>query len=105
MKQREQAKAVLQKVHEIDSRRYVGDMGASDIMIDFAAACKLAEISELQREAIALVYIDGLTQQTAADHLGVERSAFAKRIKNGITAIEEVYICWQFKDESEAAAA
>ncbi len=105
MKAKGRAKGLLTKIHEIDNRRFLGDTAASDIMIDFAAAVKMAELTPLQTEALSMLYIDGYTQQQAADLLGVERSTFAKRAKNGLDALEEIYQYWAFLDEREDAAA
>ena len=105
MKAPGQAKATLARIHEIDSRRFLGDIAASDILIDFQAAVKKAGLTEMQKTAIALVYIDGHTHESAAEHMNVERSTITKAIKSGIQRIDEIYEYWGYLDEREEQAA
>lgn len=102
---KQEAKAILQTLPELDTRRYAGDIAASDTLVDFAAACKKANLTELQKEAIALIYVEGHTQQSAADLLGVERSTLAKRANSGTAALEEIYTYWRYQDEAKGLAA
>ena len=97
-----EAKKILQQLPKLDACRYDGDIAATDILIDFAAACELAQLTDEQKEALALLYIDGYTQEGAAALVGVERSTMTKRALNGTAALEEVYAYWRYHDEAEA---
>ena len=100
-----EAKAILQQLPALDTRRYDGDLSASDTILDFLTACRLANITAQQREALVLLYIEGHTQQSAADMLGIERSTLAKRANKATKALEEVYVYWRYYDEARGLVA
>lgn len=50
----------------------------------------LASLTDAQREAVRLVWIEGYTQQEAAEELGITQQAVAIRLKNAKTAATEL---------------
>lgn len=44
-----QARSILRQYHEISSRRYAGDYGACDVLIDFDIAVDKARLTRRQR--------------------------------------------------------
>lgn len=96
-----EAKRILQQLPKLEACSSEGDIAATDILIDFEAACKLAQLTAEQQEALALLYIDGYTQEVAAALVDVERSTMTKRALKGTAAIEEVYEYWRHLDDAE----
>lgn len=75
-------------------RRYAGDTAASDIVIDIITAINRAGLTDRQREAIALVYGNDLTQEEAGKRMGVRRESIKRHIKVAETKIARVYEYW-----------
>lgn len=99
---RSQARSILRQFHEISSRRYTGDYGACDVLIDFDRAVTLARLTRRQTVALTLIYGEGLTQAEAARRLGVARPTITEFLSVGERKIDEVYDKWQEKDEEMA---
>lgn len=113
MKQRKStAKAILTNLHALRQRRYVGDLDASDTLIDFERACKMAKLTKRQSEAIHLKYDVGLTQKEAGERMGVGQDVVSEHIRKATEELDGVYEMWAwmdgeltpdyFKDELEA---
>ena len=98
IKRKSTAKAVLTNYHALKERRYLGDLDASDTLIDFERAVKLAKLTKRQAEALNLVYGADLTQKQACERLGIERSALTEHLRKAIDEIEEVYEAWAWRD-------
>lgn len=98
MKRKSIAKAILSNLHALKERRYVGDLDASDTLIDFERALALAKLTKRQSEAIRLVYDVGLTQKQAAAEMGVSQQAVADFLRVATEEIEEVYEMWAWMD-------
>lgn len=92
------AKAILSNLHALKERRYVGDLDASDTLIDFERALALAKLTKRQSEAIRLVYDVGLTQKQAAMEMGVTQPTLAEFLKLAAEELDEVYEMWAWKD-------
>jgi len=86
-KRKSYAKAVLTNLHALRERRYVGDLDASDTLIDFERAVKAAKLTARQAEAITLVYDVGLTQDVVSEH-----------IRKATAELDEVYEMWAWLD-------
>ncbi len=104
-------KALLRDRHKLASRRFNGDMAASDIIIDLHSAMNTAGLTERQTEAIALVYGMDLTQKDAAAIMGVSREAVTQFIEGAADKIARIYHAWDYgeivaeldvEDEEEA---
>lgn len=98
MKRKSTAKAILSNLHALRERRYVGDLDASDTLIDFERALSLAKLTKRQSEAIRLVYDVGLTQKQAAMEMGVGQDVVSKHIRKATEELDEVYEMWAWMD-------
>lgn len=96
---RSQARSILRQFHEISSRRYAGDYGACDALIDLQTAISRARLTRRQTQAISYVYGDGLTQAEAAERLGVRQNTLSEVLANGERRIDAVYDRWSELDE------
>lgn len=96
-KRKSTAKAVLSNYHALKERRYLGDLDASDTLIDFGRAVGLANLTKRQAEALNAVYGADLTQKQACEQLGIERSALTEHLRKAIDEIDEVYEMWAWK--------
>lgn len=92
------AKAILSNLHALRERRYVGDLDASDTLIDFERALCLAKLTKRQSEAIRLVYGVGLTQKQAAKEMGVAREVITEHIRKATEELDGVYEMWAWLD-------
>lgn len=92
------AKAILSNLHALKERRYVGDLDASDTLIDFERALALAKLTKRQSEAIRLVYDVGLTQKLAAAEMGVGQDVVSEHIRKATEELDEVYEMWAWMD-------
>ena len=104
VKEREYAKAVLQNYFKLKERCYLGDIDATEALIDLERAIKLAELTERQREAIHYRYICDYTQEKCAEILGISRITLLEHERLALQAINEVYIMWAYRDEAEEMA-
>jgi len=92
------AKSILSNLHALKERRYVGDLDASDTLIDFERALALAKLTKRQSEAIRLVYDVGLTQKLAAVEMGVGQDVVSEHIRKATEELDEVYEMWAWMD-------
>ena len=97
-KRKQYAKAVLTNLHALRQRRYVGDLDASDTLIDFERAVEMAKLTARQAEALTLVYDVGLTQKLAAVEMGVGQDVVSEHIRKATEEIDEVYEMWAWMD-------
>jgi len=97
IKRKSTAKAILSQYHALKERRYVGDLDASDTLIDFERAVSLAKLTQRQAEAINLVYGEDLTQKKAAEIMGVDFTNVSHAIREAANNIDEVYEMWAWK--------
>ena len=87
MKRKTTAKEVLSSLHTLRERRYVGDLSASDTLIDLSSAIKDANLTERQIEALELVYVKDLTQKRAGEQMGVGQNTVSMLISRAVEAI------------------
>lgn len=97
-KRKQYAKAVLTNLHALRQRRYVGDLNASDTLIDFERAVGMAQLTARQAEALRLVYDVGLTQKKAAEAMGVAQPVVTEFLRLATEEIDEVYEMWAWLD-------
>jgi len=88
------AKAVLTNLHALRERRYLGDLDASDTLIDFERAVSLAKLTQRQAQAIKLVYGEDLTQVKAAEIMGVSQPNIKEYTNDAVEKIDDVYEMW-----------
>lgn len=98
------AKAILTNLHALRQRRYVGDLDASDTLIDFERALAMAKLTKRQTEAIRLVYDVGLTQKLAAVEMGVGQDVVSEHIRKATEELDEVYEMWAWLDGELSAS-
>lgn len=87
MKRKTTAKEVLSSLHALRERRYVGDLSASDTLIDLSSAINDANLTERQIEALELVYVKDLTQKSAGEQMGVGQNTVSMLISRAVEAI------------------
>lgn len=88
-------KKLLADRHAIGSLRYRGDTDASDILLDLNEAIDRARLSRRQAEAIAIVYGLGVTQNDAAEVLGIRQPTLSKYLDEAARKIARVYRNWE----------
>lgn len=98
MKRKSTARAILTIMHALKQRRYVGDLNASDTLIDLERAIGMAQLTKRQQEALALVYDVGLTQKQAGAHMGIAQKNISELIERATEELDEVYEMWAWKD-------
>lgn len=98
-------KALLRDRHKLASRRFSGDMAASDIIIDLHSAMNTAGLTERQTEAIALVYGMDLTQKDAASIMGVSQQAVDQFIEGAADKMARIYHAWDYGEVITGLAA
>ncbi|MCY9546801.1 sigma factor-like helix-turn-helix DNA-binding protein [Lysinibacillus xylanilyticus] len=99
MKRKSTVKAILSNLHALRERRYVGDLNASDTLIDFERACEMAKLTKRQKEAIHFVYSVGFTQEKAGKEMGVGQDVVSSHIDAATVKIDEIYEMWALMDE------
>lgn len=65
-------------------------------MIDLHSAIESAALTDRQAEAIALIYGLDVTQQAAADVMGITRQAVQQAVEAAIERITAVYKRWNY---------
>lgn len=96
-KRKSTAKAVLSNYHALKERRYLGDLDASDTLIDFERAVGLANLTKRQSEALNAVYGADLTQAKAAEIMGVAQPNVKAYMNDAIEKIDDIYEMWAWK--------
>lgn len=71
-----------------------GDYGVVDLIVDTEIAISEANLTDKQWVAIALVLMQGFTQEEVATMVGVTQGAIAQRIKTGTQRIADVFAKW-----------
>lgn len=94
-KQKTKARALLENHDALVQRRYVGDMAASDELLDLATAIEKAGLTERQAQVIKLRYVDGWETDRLVKSLGIARQVIQRAEDNGITKIEAIFDGWQ----------
>jgi RNA polymerase sigma factor (sigma-70 family) len=101
---------LLSEYHALINRQYQGDYAAVDILCDLATAINRAGLTDRQRQAIELVYVDDMTQEDAAKALGIRQDTVSRHLTIAATKIARVYEYWSrhgegytlgFEEESE----
>jgi len=63
--------------HEIYERQFKGDYNAVIILIDLADAIERAYLTDRQKAALSLLYIEGFTQPEAAQRMNVTKQTIS----------------------------
>lgn len=89
-----QVKRLLRDYHALKARQYDGDYDAVILLVDLERAIELAGLTERQREALRLVYIEDLIQKDAAKRLYIQQQNVAAYADRACEKIAEVYEKW-----------
>jgi DNA-directed RNA polymerase specialized sigma24 family protein len=87
-------KQLLGDYHAFKARQYLGDYEAVVVLADLAEAVRLAGLTERQRQALALVYDEDLTQVEAGKRIGVTQQAIEYYIGEATERIADIYYYW-----------
>lgn len=98
-KHERRVRKLLMNIHAIEQRQYYkGDYGAVVTLVDFKEALRLADLTERQREAIRLVYYEGLGQGETRLKMNVSQPAISQFIDAAIRKIANTYEEWEKLD-------
>jgi len=92
------AKAILSNLHALRQRRYVGDLDASDTLIDFERAVGFAKLTQRQAEALRLHYYGGHKQAKVAEIMGIAQQNVGTLLDRAVENIDESYEYWAWLD-------
>jgi predicted DNA-binding protein (UPF0251 family) len=98
----EGVRKLLTDVHALRIRRERGDYAASDILIDLERAIELADLTDRQRQALALIFERDLRQADAGKAMGVRQDTVSKLVKSALVKIAAVYEKWAWRGEGYA---
>jgi DNA-directed RNA polymerase specialized sigma24 family protein len=87
-------KQLLGDYHAFRVRQYLGDYDAVVVLADLAEAVRLAGLTDRQRQALALVYDEDLTQVEAGKRMGVSQQAIEYFIGEASERIADIYYYW-----------
>jgi DNA-directed RNA polymerase specialized sigma24 family protein len=87
-------KQLLGDYHAFKARQYLGDYEAVVVLADLAEAVRLAGLTERQRQALALVYDEDLTQVEAGKRLGIAQKNVSEAVDRACEAIADIYYYW-----------
>ncbi|WP_061564913.1 hypothetical protein [Heyndrickxia coagulans] len=91
-------KRLLRDYHALCERRYKGDYAASDILLDLHTAIERAGLTNRQRLALRLVFVDDLTQTDAGIALGrLTGKQSSKQTVNRLIAVATAKIARVFE--------
>lgn len=81
------------------NRQYMGDYDAIVILADLATAIAKANLTQRQRQALELVYVEDLTQAEAGRRMGLAQNTVSEALDRALEAIAEVYWNWSARGE------
>lgn len=85
---REGVMEVLDNIHKLrELRLRSGDFHLCDLLLDLQEAIDNGKLTERQRECIELLYEHELTQEEAANVLGIDHSNVSRRKDNAVDKI------------------
>mgnify|MGYP000692598632 CR=1 FL=1 len=90
---------LLANYNALKSRQYLGDYDATIILIDLETAISNAGWTDRQRQALRLVFEDGLTQKESGVIMGITRQNVSKYVDTALKKVAEVYEYWAWHDE------
>lgn len=89
------ARALLENHDALVQRRYVGDMAASDELLDLATAIEKAGLTERQAQVIKLRYVDGWETDQLVRRFGSTRQALEFVEKLAIAKLDAIFGRWE----------
>lgn len=85
--------------HALRERRYCGDTDACVILADLQTAIDRAGLTDRQRQALRLVYVEDLTQAEAGLRMGVGQPNVKAYIDHATEKIADIYENWSVRGE------
>ena len=93
---------LLSEYHALVGRQFQGDYDAVVLLTDLATAIDQAGLTDRQRQALNLVYVEDLTQAKAGEAMGIGQQNVDNYIDNAIDKIAEIYFYWAGHGEGYA---
>src|SRR5690625_3788276 len=94
---------LLRDYYALIERQYLGDYDATVILVDLAEAIERARLTRRQRQALYYVYMRDLTQEKAAEEIGLSgKAAVSLRLRRAEEAIAEQFEYWARMGEGYA---
>lgn len=90
---------LLRDYYALIERQYLGDYDATVILIDLAEAIERARLTRRQRQAVYYVYVRDLTQEKAAEAMGVRQDTVSRICALAEENIAEVFEYWAWHGE------
>lgn len=87
---------LLINANRLEARQFKGVSNATDELLDLATAIELAGLTEKQREALRLVYLEDFTQAEVGLRFATSQANISLHIDAAIRKIAEVYRKWDF---------
>ncbi|MBD2867746.1 sigma-70 family RNA polymerase sigma factor [Paenibacillus arenilitoris] len=79
---------LFENVHRIIENAYGnGDIDALILYLDFAQALKKGHLTQKQKEALRLFYVESMTQQQTAEMLGIAQQKVSDRVDRAIERV------------------
>ena len=85
---------LLSEYHALQERQYQGDTDAIILLADLSTAINTAGLTDRQRQALTLVYVEDLTQAKAGEAMGVSQQAVDNYLNTAVEKIAEIYYFW-----------
>lgn len=85
---------LLREKHHIAVRRFSGDFKAADLLLDLGQAVAEAQLTGRQQETIFLLFELDLTQQEAAQRMGITQHTVSANLHAALKKIAKVYDRW-----------
>lgn len=82
---------LLSAIPYYEERQYSGNYYDNDDLNDIIDAIERAPLTDKQRQAIELVFIQDLTQSDAAERMGVKRSAMNRLAERAVKLVALEY--------------
>lgn len=92
MKTRNYIQYALTNRSKLEERRYYGDYGACDALIDINNALRATPLTEPQREVISYLYDEHMTSAEIAEMKDVDESSISHLNRRAITNIAIAYM-------------
>ena len=93
---------LLSEYHALQERQYQGDVDAIILLADLETAISTAGLTDRQRQALNLVYVEDLTQAKAGEAMGISRISVLEHVEDAVNKISEVYFYWAGHGEGYA---
>lgn len=87
-------KKILVQYENLESRRFAGNLDATDTLLDLAHAIEVAELTKTQKAYIHYFYVQGFTGEEIGKMFGTTRSSVNDTLRRAEKRIQTVYDGW-----------